>query len=91
MSIALYTGIAAAQTVLAGEDAVHFQERMLARLRPQFRWAGLTNLLFEKSLLHGFSVGLAQTVPRLVTWIAQSTRLHGFEDILEGAPVRRAV
>jgi flavin-dependent dehydrogenase len=91
MSIALYSGIAAAQTVLAGEDAVHFQERTLVRLRPQLRWAGLTNLLFEKSALHGFSVGLAQTAPRLVTWIAQSTRIHGFEEILEGAPVRRAV
>ena len=40
ISIALYSGIAAAQAVLAGESAVQFLDRMLKALRPQFRWAG---------------------------------------------------
>ncbi len=91
MSIALYSGIAAAQAVLAGEDATQFQGRMVERLRPQFRWAGSVNLLFEVTMLHGFSVGLARTIPRLVTRIAQSTRIRGFEAILNGAPAKRVV
>jgi menaquinone-9 beta-reductase len=89
MSIALYSGIAAAQAVLAGEGAALFQERLIARLRPQFRWAGLVNLLFETTMLHGFSVRLAAAVPRLVTWIAQSTRIGGFEEIRRGNSVKR--
>lgn len=90
MSIALYSGIAAAQTVLAGEGAAQFQGRIIERLRPQFRWARLVNLLFETNMLHGFSVNLAAAIPRLVTWIAQSTRIGGFEEVLDGPAVRRA-
>ncbi|HEV3242608.1 MAG TPA: hypothetical protein VGY14_05125 [Methyloceanibacter sp.] len=48
MAIALYSGIAAAQAVLAGDGAASFQRRMVDRLRPQFRWATATNLLFDK-------------------------------------------
>ena len=90
MSIALYSGIAAAQGVLAGESAAQFQERIVERLRPQFRWARSVNLLFETTMLHGFSVKLAAAIPRLVTWIAQSTRIRGFEEVLDGPAMRRA-
>jgi flavin-dependent dehydrogenase len=79
MSIALYSGIAAAQAVLAGRSATQFQAQIVGRLRPQFRWAGLVNVLFEVRRLHGFSVKLAAALPSLVTWLAQSTRLRGFE------------
>jgi hypothetical protein len=48
------------------------------------------NLLFETNMLHGFSVNLAAAIPRLVTWIAQSTRIGGFEEVLDGPAVRRA-
>jgi flavin-dependent dehydrogenase len=88
MSIALYSGIAAAQAVLAGRSATQFQAQMVGRLRPQFRWAGLVNVLFEVRRLHAFSVKLAATLPSLVTWLAQSTRLRGFERSLDG-PRRR--
>ena len=84
MSIALYSGIAAAQAVLAGESAAQFQAQIVGRLRPQFRWAGLVNVLFEMRRLHGFSVKLAAALPSLVTWLAQSTRLKGFERSLDG-------
>jgi menaquinone-9 beta-reductase len=84
MSIALYSGIAAAQAVLAGESAAQFQAQIVGRLRPQFRWAGLVNVLFEVRRLHGFSVKLAAALPSLVTWLAQSTRLKGFERSLDG-------
>ena len=83
MAIALYSGIAAAQAVLAGESAKQFQKRVIDRLRPQFRWAAVTNLLFDARMLHSFTVKLADTLPGLVTLIAQSTRISGFEDIMD--------
>ena len=83
MSIALYSGIAAAQAILAAESAQQFQERTINRLRPQFRWAAVSNLLFDTRVLHSFTVRLANALPGLVTLIAQSTRIHGFEDIMD--------
>jgi flavin-dependent dehydrogenase len=83
MAIALYSGIAAAQALLAGEDAATFQKRLVDRLRPQFRWAGIVNRLFDTRILHRPSVAFAGVLPGLVTWIAQSTRLRGFEDVME--------
>jgi flavin-dependent dehydrogenase len=82
MSIALMTGIAAAQTVLAGENAEVFQQRMIARLAPQFRWASLINVLFETRRLHPLTIGTAKMLPRLVTWLAQSTRLASYADVM---------
>jgi hypothetical protein len=64
---------------LAGETAAQFQKRFVDRLRPQFRWTGLVNVLFDTPRLHGFSIKLATALPSLVTWLAQSTRLRGFE------------
>jgi menaquinone-9 beta-reductase len=82
MSIALLSGIAAAQAVLAGESAESFQRRMIARLAPQFRWASLVNLLFETQRLHPLTIGTAKMLPRLVTWLAQSTRLATYADVM---------
>jgi flavin-dependent dehydrogenase len=82
MSIALASGIAAAQAVLAGESAVEFQRRMIARLAPQFRWAGMVNVLFETRPLHAITVGTASVLPRLVTWLAQSTRLRNYAEVM---------
>ena len=84
MAIALYSGIAAAQAILAGEGAVSFQRRLTARLRPQFRFASVVNQLFDRSILSGPAVRLASGLPGLVTWIAQSTRLKGFDDVIKG-------
>jgi flavin-dependent dehydrogenase len=82
MSIALLSGIAAAQAVLAGDSAEDFQRRMIARLAPQFRWAGMVNVLFETGPLHGLTIGTARLLPRLVTWLAQSTRIRSYADIM---------
>jgi hypothetical protein len=38
-------------------------------------------------MLHGFSVGLAAAAPRLATWIAQSTRIGDFDDVLDGPSI----
>jgi flavin-dependent dehydrogenase len=82
MSIALLSGIAAAQAVLAGESADVFQRRMIARLAPQFRWASFVNVLFETKRLHPLTIGTAKILPRLVTWLAQSTRLATYADVI---------
>jgi menaquinone-9 beta-reductase len=88
MSIALYTGIEAAKAVLTGESVAQFQGRVVHLLRPQFRRAGLVNLLFDTTSLHGTSVWLAAALPGVVTAIARSTRLRGFEKTLD-RPLRR--
>lgn len=88
MSIALYTGIEAAKAVLAGESVAHFQKRIVDLLRPQFRRARVVNLLFDSTRLHGASVWLAAALPGVVTAIARSTRLRGFEDSLD-RPLRK--
>jgi flavin-dependent dehydrogenase len=82
MSIALLSGIAAAQGLLAGESAYAFQRRMIARLAPQFRWASMVNVLFETRRLHPLTIGTAKILPRLVTWLAQSTRLTTYADVM---------
>ena len=82
MSIALLSGIAAAQAVLSGESAEQFQRRMMARLSPQFRWASLVNMLFETTRLHPLTIKTARMLPRLVTWLAQSTRLRNYKDVM---------
>jgi flavin-dependent dehydrogenase len=82
MSIALLSGIAAAQAVLAGESGEMFQRRMIARLAPQFRWASMVNVLFETRRLHPLTIGTARVLPRLVTWLAQSTRLATYADVM---------
>ncbi len=83
MSIALLSGIAAAQAVLAGDSAEEFQHRMIARLAPQFRFAAMVNVLFETRRLHRLTIGTAKTLPRLVTWLAQSTRLRNYADVMD--------
>ena len=82
MSIALLSGIAAAQAVLAGDSAEQFQRRMIARLGPQFRWASLVNILFETRRLDPLTIFTARMLPRLVTLIAQSTRLRNYAEII---------
>ena len=82
MSIALLSGIAAAQAVLAGDSAEQFQRRMIATLGPQFRWASLVNILFETRRLDPLTIFTARMLPRLVTLIAQSTRLRNYAEIM---------
>jgi flavin-dependent dehydrogenase len=82
MSIALLSGIAAAQAVLAGDSAEAFQRGMIARLGSQFRWASMVNVLFETRRLHPLTIGTARLLPRLVTWLAQSTRLRAYADVM---------
>jgi menaquinone-9 beta-reductase len=83
MAISLYSGIAAAQAVLAGEGAASFQRRLTDRLRPQFRVASAINRPFDSAM--GLRCG--SPLPRLVTWLVQSTRLKGFDDVIRPVPM----
>ncbi len=82
MAIALYSGIAAAQAILADNSAIVFQQRMLKRLKRQFLLARAANLLFERKITHDLSVMSAALLPSAVVWIAKSTRLRDFEDVM---------
>lgn len=82
MAIALFSGIAAAQAILAGDGAIAFQQRMLKRLKRQFQLASAANLLFESKMMHGLSVMTAALLPGAVAWIAKSTRIGDFEDVM---------
>ncbi len=79
IAIALASGIAAARAVLEGRSGAHYQREMIGRLKPQFRWAGAVNLLFETRRLHRLGVRVAGALPGLVTRLAAATRLRGFD------------
>jgi flavin-dependent dehydrogenase len=81
-AIALFSGVAAAQSVLAGRDAAEFQANMIRRLKPQFRWANTVNLLFERRFGQRVALATAARLPSVVTQIARSTRLKHFEDVI---------
>ncbi|MFZ2019649.1 MAG: hypothetical protein WAU90_13375, partial [Methyloceanibacter sp.] len=76
---------------LGGEIAEDFQSRMIARLAPQFRWASMVNVLFETGRLHALTVGTARLLPRLVTWLAQSTRLTSYADVMDYQPLTQRI
>jgi hypothetical protein len=40
-------------------------------------------VLFETGRLHALTVGTTKLLPRLVTWLAQSTRLTSYTDVME--------
>ena len=79
IAIALSSGIAAARAVLEGRSGAHYQREMLGRLKPQFRWAGAVNLLFETRGLHQLGVRAAGALPGLVTRLVGATRLRGLD------------
>ncbi len=81
IAIALSSGIGAARAVLAGRSAAHYQREMIGRLKPQFRWAGAVNLVFETRRLHRLGVRVAGALPGLVTRLVEATRLRGFDGI----------
>lgn len=82
MAIALFSGIAAAQAILAGHSAITFQKRVLKRLKRQFQLASAANLMFESKVMHRLSVMTAALLPGAVAWIAKSTRIGDFEDVM---------
>lgn len=74
-SIALLSGIAAAQAVVTGQRAGQFQDAFHARLRGQFRWARAIDLSFRSPLARFLSVGAVAAFPGLATGLTRLTRL----------------
>jgi hypothetical protein len=62
-SIALYSGILAAQAVLNNRPASEFQRSILLGLKSQMRWARLSNLVFARTAFQRTSVAIAQNLP----------------------------
>lgn len=82
MAIALYSGIAAAQSYLRGETAAQFQSAMMQKLNLQFRWAGAVNMLFESRFGQTAGLLMASWLPGFVAQVARSTRLRGIDHAL---------
>jgi flavin-dependent dehydrogenase len=79
-SLALYTGIAAAQAVLGERSAGQFQASAIAKLRPQIAWAKLANVAFVNTTAQRLTAAVARLVPwalpPLATFIVNRTRIR---------------
>lgn len=75
-AIALQTGMEAARAILETRNAESFQQDMIARLKPQFRWAGAANLFFTNRFARHAGMKIAQVLPGFMTAIASATRLR---------------
>jgi flavin-dependent dehydrogenase len=79
-SIALHTGIAAAEAVLNGRSAAEFQAGAISKLKSQITWAKLANVAFVNATAQRVSAAAARwtpwVIPRLATFIVNRTRLR---------------
>ncbi|MCB2078123.1 MAG: hypothetical protein KDE55_10550 [Novosphingobium sp.] len=76
-SIALKSGIDAAQAVLRGQPAAVFQTGFLRNLKTQFGWASAVQAVFGNRYGRRAAVGLVGGVPGIATWLTRRTRLAG--------------
>jgi flavin-dependent dehydrogenase len=70
-SIALHTGMAAAQAVLGGQPAGEFQAKAIAKLRPQIAWAKVANIAFVNATAQRVTSAVARVAPWAVPGIAR--------------------
>lgn len=75
-SIALASGVAAAEAILAGQDAAAFQRAFHRRLDAQFRWAAATDLVFKSAVARWLGVAAIGGAPGIATRLARVTRLR---------------
>jgi flavin-dependent dehydrogenase len=79
-SIALHTGVAAAEAILAGQTARAFQDAALAKLRPQIAWAKLANIAFVNTTAQRVTAAVAQlmpwAMPHVATFVTNKTRFR---------------
>jgi flavin-dependent dehydrogenase len=79
-SIALHTGVMAAQAVLDQRPAREFQATAIAKLRPQIGWAKLANIAFVNATAQRITAVIAKLAPWALspaaTFIANRTRLR---------------
>ncbi len=81
-SLALASGIGAAQAVLAGESASTFQRRIVAAHRAQFRIVGALDRVIAQPMLRCGAIAVACLAPRLVTKLAGATRMRGYDELI---------
>jgi flavin-dependent dehydrogenase len=83
MSIALHSGIAAARAILDETPAGEFQTTITSGLRPQMIWARAGNLLFSTATAQRLTAAIGKalpwTMPKLIAFVVNVTRLRGFE------------
>jgi len=87
-SLALSSGVAAAQAVLGGRPAGAFQREFLARTRAQFLWARGLDATFKSELSRTFSVAAIAALPSLAGLVASRTRLKGIDALTGPMPQR---
>jgi len=87
-SLALSSGVAAAQAVLGGKPAGAFQREFLARTRAQFLWARGLDATFKSELSRTFSVAAIAALPSLAGLVASRTRLKGIDELTGPVPQR---
>jgi flavin-dependent dehydrogenase len=79
-SLALYTGIMAAQAVLGERSASRFQAAAIAKLRPQIAWAKLANVAFVNTTAQRVTAAVARlapwALPPVATFIVNRTRIR---------------
>jgi hypothetical protein len=76
-SLALSSGVGAAQAVLAGKSATDFQRAFLAGVRAQFLWARAADATFKSAPTRALMIGAVAAMPALAQGIARLTRLKG--------------
>lgn len=79
-SIALSSGMEAAEAFLCNKSAAEFQTQFLRRLAPQFRWANAIDLAFKSNLSRRIGVATIGVFPGLATQLTRLTRLADIPD-----------
>jgi hypothetical protein len=75
-SLALSSGIAAAQAILAGQEAPVFQQRFLAGVRTQFLCAGVIDSLSRTVLTRAIGIRAVSMLPAIARVGASLTRVR---------------
>jgi len=81
-SLALSSGVAAAQAVIAGRTAEAFQRSFLHRVRGQFFWARAVEAAFKSAPLRALSIGAVGAMPKLAGLAVNLTRVKDVADII---------
>jgi flavin-dependent dehydrogenase len=79
-SIALHSGITAAEAILDRRPATDFQAAAIAKLKPQIAWAKLANIAFVNTTAQRMTAAIARLAPwaltQVATLIANKTRVR---------------
>ncbi len=81
-SLALSSGLAAANAVLQGAPAENFQRDFLARTRTQLRWARAVDATFKSAPARRLGVAATAAIPSLARLAASLTRVRGIDATL---------